>query len=269
MAHVLVTGSADGLGRMAAELLVESGHEVVLHARNEQRAADARAAVRGAKGVLIGDLASIQETRSLADQANRLGRFDAVIHNAGMGYREARRGSTVDGLPPVFAVNSLAPYILTALIHKPRRLVYISSGMHQGADAGLDDLTWKHRQWNGSRAYAETKLHNVILAFAVARKWPDVYSNALEPGWVPTRMGGPGAPDDLEEGVTTQVWLATSEDPGAKTTGGYFYHLKPHASHRAAADKSVQDRYLAECARISGVPFPDGATTPSDGLTSS
>ncbi len=258
MARVLVTGSSDGLGKMAAALMVDAGHGVILHARDRARAADAKSAVPGAESVVVGDLSSIQATRDLAEQVNRLGRLDAVIHNAGVGYRENRRGSTVDRLPPVFAVNSLAPYILTALIQKPRRLIYVSSGMHHGADPGLDDLTWVRRAWNGSRAYAESKLHDVILAFAVARKWPGVLSNALEPGWVATKMGGPGAPDDLREGPKTQVWLATSDEGAAKVTGGYFYHMKPRPPNPAASDESVQDRFLAECARLSGVPFPEG-----------
>ncbi len=257
MARILVTGSADGLGKMAAELLVEEGHRVVLHARNEQRAADARSAVPGAEGVVIGDLSSIAATRDVARQANQLGAFDAVIHNAAVGYQERKRVATVDGLPHVFAINSLAPYILTALIKRPKRLIYVSSGMHHGIDAGLDDLTWKRRSWSGSSAYAESKLHNVILAFAVANRWPETLSNALEPGWVPTKMGGPGAPDDLDEGPKTQVWLATSEDQAAKVTGGYFYHRKPRKPNPLAADKSVQDRYLAECLRLSEIPFPD------------
>jgi NAD(P)-dependent dehydrogenase (short-subunit alcohol dehydrogenase family) len=257
MARIFVTGSADGLGKMAAALLVDAGHEVVLHARNEKRAAAARSAVPGAGTVVIGDLSSIEATRDVAKQVNQLGAFDAVIHNAAVGYQERRREATVDGLPHVFAINSLAPYVLTALIHKPKRLIYVSSGMHHGAAPNLDDLVWKSRRWNGSSAYAESKLHNVILAFAVARHWPEVLSNALEPGWVPTKMGGPGAPDDLDEGPKTQVWLATSEDPAAQVTAGYFYHLKPRRPNPVATDPAVQDRFLSECARLSGVPFPD------------
>jgi NAD(P)-dependent dehydrogenase (short-subunit alcohol dehydrogenase family) len=256
MTRVFVTGSADGLGQMAAELLVAAGHQVVLHARNQERADVARSKVPGAEGVVIGDLSSIQATREVATQVNQLGRFDAIIHNAGIGYRESRRVATVDGLPHVFAVNSLAPYILTALINRPARLVYVSSGMHHGADPNLDDLDWKKRSWNGSRAYAESKLHDVILAFAVARLWPNVLSNALEPGWVPTKMGGPGAPDDMDAAPRTQVWLATSDDRAAKLTGGYFYHLKARKPNPDATNKAVQDRFLEECARLSGVQFP-------------
>jgi NAD(P)-dependent dehydrogenase (short-subunit alcohol dehydrogenase family) len=256
MARVLVTGSADGLGQMAARLLAEGGHRVILHARSEARAAEALAAVPAAEAALAGDLSSIASTRALAMRVNALGRLDAVIHNAGIGYRERQRGATLDGLPPVFAVNTLAPYILTALIERPARLIYVSSGMHRSGDASLRDLLWAERAWSGSSAYADTKLHDLILAFAVARRWPEVLSNALEPGWVPTKMGGPGAPDDLDAAPRTQVWLATSEDPDARVSGRYFYHLRPRSAHPAASEIATQERLLAECARISGVPFP-------------
>jgi NAD(P)-dependent dehydrogenase (short-subunit alcohol dehydrogenase family) len=256
MARIFITGSADGLGQMAARLMVDAKHRVVLHARSRERASEALAAVPGAEAAVIGDLSSIQETRDVADQVNGLGTFDAIIHNAGIGYRERRRLETVDGLSQVFAVNTLAPYILTALINKPKRLVYLSSGMHRSGDPSLRDLAWKERPWNGSDAYADTKLHDVILAFAVARKWPDVLSNALEPGWVPTKMGGAGAPDDLDAAPRTQVWLATSDEPAARVTGQYFYHLKRRATDPAASNEAIQDRLLSECARLSGVPFP-------------
>jgi NAD(P)-dependent dehydrogenase (short-subunit alcohol dehydrogenase family) len=191
MARVLITGSSDGLGLMAGELLARDGHEVTLHARNEARAGDARTALPGAAHVVVGDLAALKGMRQVAEQANKLGRYDAVIHNAGVGYREPHRIQTPDGLSHVFAINVLAPYLLTALMTRPGRLVYLSSGMHRGGNPDLADLQWVGRPWNGSQAYADSKLLDVVLAFAVARRWPGVLSNALEPGWVPTRMGGP------------------------------------------------------------------------------
>jgi len=256
MARVFITGSSDGLGRMAAQLLVEQGHGVVLHARNEQRGREALSAVPGAEKVVIGDLTSIAQTRSVAEQVNALGSFSAVIHNAGIGYREPRRIATEDGLPQVFAVNTLAPYILTALIQKPQRLVYLSSGLHKSGDASLKDLAWEHRPWQGQQAYSDTKLHDVLLAFAIAHRWPDVLSNALEPGWVATKMGGAGAPDDLDAGHRTQVWLAVSDEPEANVTGGYFYHLRPLAPNPLANDAALQDRLLAICAELSDVRLP-------------
>src|ERR1700723_1258424 len=251
MARVFITGSSDGLGRMAAQLLIGQGHSVVLHARNQQRGQEALSAVRGAEAVLIADLASIAQTRRLAEQVNALGSFDAVIHNAGVVYRDPRRIETEDGLPHVFAVNTLAPYILTALIEKPKRLVYLSSGLHQGGDTSLQDLLWERRPWRGQQAYSDTKLHDVLLAFGVARRWPDVLSNALEPGWVATKMGGAGAPDDLDAGHRTQVWLAVSDDPAATVRGEYFYHMRLRAPNPATRDEQRQERLLDACARFS------------------
>ena len=253
MTKIFVTGSSDGLGLMAARLLAEQGHAVVLHARNEARAKDARAALPQAEAVIVGDLSTLGAMIEVADEANRLGRFDAVIHNVGLGYREARRVETVDGLSQLWAVNVLAPYVLTALMRKPDRLVYLSSGMHTGGNPSLDDPQWSRRRWNGSQAYADTKLHDVLLAFGVARRWSDVLSNALTPGWVPTRMGGPGAPDDLQQAHLTQAWLAASDDPAARGTGGYFYHRRLTDVHPAARDAQLQDRFLAYCLDLSGV----------------
>ena len=176
-----------------------------------------------------------------------------MIHNVGIGYREPRRVATVDGLSQLWAVNVLAPYVLTALMHRPDRLVYLSSGMHTGGDPSLDDPQWSARRWNGSQAYADTKFHDVLLAFGVARHWPDVLSNALTPGWVPTRMGGPGAPDDLEQGHLTQAWLAVSDDPDARVSGRYFYHQKPAAVKPEAQGPALQDRLLEYCREVSGV----------------
>jgi NAD(P)-dependent dehydrogenase (short-subunit alcohol dehydrogenase family) len=256
MARVFITGSADGLGQMAAQLLIEQGHDVVLHARSEERGKEALAAVPGAEGVVIGDLTSIAQTRNVAEQVNRLGSFDAVIHNAGVGYREPQRIATEDGLPHVFAVNTLAPYILTALIEKPKRLVYLSSGLHQGGDTSLKDLTWEDRPWRGQQAYSDTKLHDVLLAFAIACRWPGVLSNALEPGWVATKMGGPGAPDDMDAAHRTQVWLAVSQEPAAAVTGKYFFHMRQRTPNPATHDARRQDALLDACRDLSGVEMP-------------
>jgi len=256
MARVFITGSSDGLGQLAAKLLIEQGHGVVLHARSEKRAQEALAAVAGAEGIVTGDLSSMAQTRKVAEQVNELGVFDAVIHNAGVGYQSAKRIATEDGLPRELAVNTVAPYILTALIERPKRLVYLSSGLHREGDASLKDLLWKQRPWNGQQAYSDTKLHDVMLAFAVARRWPDVFSNALEPGWVATKMGGKNAPDDLTEGYRTQAWLAVSDDAAAKVTGEYFYHMKLREPDLAARDEERQEKLIEACRTISGVALP-------------
>ena len=256
MSRVFITGSSDGLGLMAGQLLAAEGHSVTLHARNDSRAGDTRAALPQADGVLVGDLSSLAGMRQVAEQANAAGPYDAVIHNAGIGYREPRRIGTEDGLAHVFEVNVLAPYLLTALLERPGRLVYLSSGMHRGGNASLDDPQWERRRWDGAQAYSDSKLFDTVLAFAVARRWPDVLSNAVEPGWVPTRMGGPGAPDDMSLAPVTQAWLAVSSDPAATVSGGYFYHQQPRTTHPAARDAGFQDALLGYCTRLSGTELP-------------
>src|SRR5215469_6645803 len=253
MSRVFITGSSDGLGLLAAKLLIEQGHRVVVHGRNHNRSRAALAAATGAEAAITGDLSTIVGTRSVADEANKLGYFDAIIHNAGIGYRQPDRGETELGIPSIFAVNVLAPYILTAMIEPPKRLIYVSSGMHRGVRPRMDDLLWTKRTWSGGSAYAESKLCDVLLAFAVARRWPDIQSNALEPGWVSTKMGGPSAPDDPMEGCITQAWLATSEDTLARSTGAYFYHQRPCSPNPIANDAAAQEHLLAECRRVSGI----------------
>ena len=252
MSRIFISGSSTGLGLMAGELLVQQGHQVVLHARNAARAEDARLALPRAQAVVEGDLDTIAGAMAVAQRVNELGRFDAVIHNAAVGYRE-RHILTKDGLPHVFAINTLSAYILTALLDRPKRLVYLSSGMHHRVDAHLEDILWEKRRWDGSAAYAESKLHDVMLAFAIARRWPNVSSNSLEPGWVPTKMGGSGAPDDMEQAHLTQAWLAAGEDPESQVTGKYFYHLRRMQPNSQAHDPVLQDRLIGICAEISGV----------------
>jgi NAD(P)-dependent dehydrogenase (short-subunit alcohol dehydrogenase family) len=188
----------------------------------------------------------------LAEEANASGRFDAVIHNAGV-YNLPRRIETEDGLSLVFAVNVLAPYLLTASMTRPDRLAYLTSGLHRSGNPDLSDLQWRERRWSGMQAYSDSKLLDVTLAFAVARRWPGVFSNAVEPGWVATKMGGPGAPDDLELGADTQAWLAVSDDAEARVTGRLFYHRDLSDPHPAAALPDVQDGLLEACRELTGV----------------
>jgi NAD(P)-dependent dehydrogenase (short-subunit alcohol dehydrogenase family) len=248
MARVFITGSTDGLGLAAAHALIDEGHQVVLHARSRQRASEVAELAPRSAGVVVGDLSSAVETRSVAEQVNAIGRMDAVIHNAGA-YATPGRLPTPDRHPAILAVNALAPYILTALIQRPRRLVYLSSG------ASLHDIDWIDRRWNASQAYSDSKLYVTALAFAVARRWPDVLSNAVDPGWVATKMGGPGAPDDFEEGYRTQPWLAASDDPAAAVTGRYWHHRRSKTPARMAEDVAFQDRLTTTLADMTGVPL--------------
>jgi NAD(P)-dependent dehydrogenase (short-subunit alcohol dehydrogenase family) len=255
MARIFITGSTEGLGRAAAETLLGQGHEVVLHARSPERARVLAGLAGRAAGVVVGDLASAAETKGLADQVNALGRMDAVIHNAGV-YSERARGATPEGHARTVAVNILAPYILTARIERPRRVVYLSSGLHRGGEGPLDDLDWTRRRWDGAQAYAETKLQVVALAFWVARRWPDVVTSAVDPGWVRTRMGGPGAPVDVDTGQRTQSWLAVSDDPEARVSGRYWRHLRQETPAGPASDPAFQDALMARLEALTGVAMP-------------
>jgi len=253
MPKVLVTGSSAGLGRMVAEELLRSGHHVVVHARDLERGRSALEELPPGAGLIIGDVSSIAGIRAVAERANDEGPYDAVVHNVGVGYREPRRVQTVDGLSQLWTINVLAPYLLTALIDRPSRLVYLSSGMHLGSGAALDDVQWANRPWSGPQAYSESKLHDVLLAFGVARRWPQTTSNVVSPGWVATRMGGSGAPDDLGQAHLTQVELAVGDSAIAAGTAGFYYHLAPGELHPAAHDEALQDRLLAYCADVSRV----------------
>ena len=233
MARILITGSAAGLGQAAANTLRNDGHDVIVHARSADRE-DGSA--------VVGDLADMEQTRDVAAQVNRLGRLDAVIHNAGVYTGRA-----------IMPVNVVGTYLLTALIERPQRLVYLTSGMHNGGRADLANIDWTGRS---AGSYSDSKLFVTSLALAVARLWPDVASNAVDPGWVPTRMGGPHAPDDLELGHLTQEWLATSEEPEARSSGGFWYHQQRRDPPAPALDPRFQDELLTALADYTGTPLP-------------
>lgn len=243
MARIFITGSADGLGQLAAKALVAQGHEVVLHARNLERARDAHQQVPGAMHTIAGDLSDIEETKRIADEANALGPFDAVIHNAGV-YRSSAQ--------EILLVNTIAPYLLTCLIQKPKRLIYLSSSLHLQGRAKLENFN----QGMSRISYSDSKLYVLMLCLAVARKWSDVYANAVDPGWVPTKMGGPSAPDDLQKGYETQTWLAVSNESSAKVSGRYFYHRTERRFNPQASDVMLQERLLSLCGEITGISFP-------------
>ncbi|MFJ3222791.1 SDR family NAD(P)-dependent oxidoreductase [Streptomyces sp. NPDC086783] len=237
MSRILVTGSADGLGLAAATTLLAQGHDVVVHARNEERAADLGGLIGRAR-IVVGDFTDRDAVRRVAAELNGADPLDAVIHNAGVWSGR-----------PVMPVNVIAPYLLTALLEGPRRLVYLSSGSHFSGRPVLDGVDWPGAS---AGSYADSKLYVTTLAAAVARLRPGVLSNAVDPGWVPTKMGGPGAPDDLELGHRTQEWLAVSDDPQALTTGGYWYHQELTQPHHAVHDEAFQDRLLRTLAEETG-----------------
>jgi NAD(P)-dependent dehydrogenase (short-subunit alcohol dehydrogenase family) len=241
MSRVFITGSADGLGRLAAQTLLDDGHEVVVHVRNRQRLTAVQDLVDRGAGTVVGNLADVEQTRAIAEQVNQFGRMNAVIHNAGV-YTGTQ----------ILPVNIVAPYLLTALIDRPQRLVYLSSSEHRAGRADLDGIDWS----GTTGRYPDSKLFVTTLAAAVARIWPDVLSNSVDPGWVPTRMGGRGAPDDLRLGHFTQEWLATSNEPDARTSGGYWHHRRRIEPHPVVHDDRFQDQLLDALARFTGKSLP-------------
>ena len=253
MSRVLVTGSTDGIGLESARQLLEAGHDVVAHARDDQRATDVRGRLPGLRDVVVGDLTSLAQTRDLAAAATAAGPFDAVVHNAGVGGGAKERTVTADGIERIFQINTVAPYLLTALMPRPARLVYLTSGLEAQGSVALDDLQYADRPWDGMQAYSDSKLYDVMLAFAVARQWPGVLATAVDPGWIKTKLGGPDAWDEVGAGAATQVWLATSDDDGARVTGRYVKRFAVQEANPQASDVALQDGLLARLATITGV----------------
>ena len=253
MARIFITGSTDGLGLAAARSLIADGHDVIFHARSRERAAAVADLAGQAARVVMGDLSKADDLRRVADQMAAIGRMDAVIHNAGI-YHAPARASTPEGHAVTLAVNVLAPFILTALMERPERLIYMSSGLHRGGEgAPLDDIDWTARPWDTARAYGESKLFVTALAFALARRWPEVRSNAVDPGWVRTKMGGAEAPIDIATGARTQAWLAGSDDSAARVSGQYWHAMRQEEPAPEATDAGFQDRLVGRLEEITGV----------------
>lgn len=235
MGKIFITGSTEGLGLLTAKRLIKEGNEVVLHARNQKRLEDVKKELPSVKNIVVGDLSVKSDVENIAKQVNALGTFDTVIYNAGVDSTDSKL---------TFTVNDIAPYLLTALINTPKRIIYISSGMHKGAALNMENL-------EKSTSYSSSKLQLLLLMKAVARLFPQTTVTAVDPGWVPTRMGGTMATDDLTKGYTTQVWLATLEDHSV--SGKYFYHLNPDHYDQRVDDLKLQDQYLEHLAEITNI----------------
>ena len=235
---------------------VSQGHKVFLPARNSDRAKQAKDAVTHAQGVVIGDISTHAGAKEFAAEANKSGPYDAVIHNAGLGPSNADR-KTADGLQSTFAVNSLAPYILTCLMDKPKRLLYLSSGLSSGGDDSLKDIGWQNRRWSAGQAYNDSKLHDIMLANAVARRWTDVQSCSMDPGWIATKMGGMSAPGKTSTPAKALAAFAIGEsDIVGDKTGVYFAPSGTKSPHKGATNVAKQDEFMKICEEISGVKFP-------------
>jgi NAD(P)-dependent dehydrogenase (short-subunit alcohol dehydrogenase family) len=240
VAKIFITGSTDGIGLEATRLLLEDGHEVVLHARNKKRADELQTKLSKPCKVLIADLNNLDEVKRLAYEVNSLGKFDTIIHNAGV-YQSS--------LQEIFTVNVLAPYILTALIEKPKRLIYIGSNMHPQGSIDIEHLSIKK-----GADYSTSKLMLLMLALIVSKKYKDVLVNTVDPGWVKTKMANYDAPDSLLDGSQTQVWLASAND--ITFSGKYFYHLKGLDYSSKADDINMQEMLIQKYEQITGITLP-------------
>ena len=256
MSRIFITGSSDGIGQAGAKLLADQGHKVFLHARSEARAKEAKDAVPNASGVLVGDISTIAGAKALAAEAKKAGPWDAVIHNAGLGPGAPSR-MTEDGFQSTFAVNSLAPYILTCLMDKPKRLLYLSSGLHYSGSGDFKDITWSKRSWSSGQAYNDSKLHDVMLANFVARQWTDVQSCSMDPGWISTKMGGRSAPGQVSTPGKAIFEFALGESGivGDKSAV-YFTPQGAKTAQKPALDTSKQDEFVKICEELSRISFP-------------
>ncbi len=248
MSRVLVTGSNDGIGAGIADILSANGHHVVRHARGADRA------VAGQEFVL-GDFASLAAVRAMAATLREQPPLDVIVHNAGWACPDDVRPVTEDGFEQTFAIHVLAPYLLTALLPLPQRVVFVNSdSIRRGV---LDPADLNHeKEWTSSAAYADSKLAQAAMALGLARRYPDALINAVNPGWVRTKMSPPEAPLDIAEGADTPVWLATSADPDATVSGAYFQLRKQVRLNEAVFDVDLQDAVLAACADMTGVALP-------------
>ena len=256
MSRIFITGSAQGIGAECARQLIALGHDVVLHARNDDRVPDAIVANPGAAACVVGDLASMESTLHLAGLANATGPFDIVIHNAGIGGGGDSRHETVDGMERIFHTNVVGPYLLTALMPVSPRMIYLTSGLESAGRWTPTDLQWRDREWDGMQAYSDSKLHDSMLSFEIAERHPESIVNVVDPGWIKTKLGGPDAWDPVEDGAETQVWLATSDDDLATASGRYVKRREVHKPNPVVNDKEARAQLIAELERLTGVPLP-------------
>ncbi|MEV4620723.1 SDR family oxidoreductase [Asanoa sp. NPDC049573] len=262
---VLVTGGSGGIGKATAIGLARSGARVWIVGRDLRRTEAAADEIRAAGprrvGVFVADLSSLAQVRQLADDVRqRLPRLNVLVNNVG-GYWNTRQ-TTTDGLERTFALNHLAPFLLTNLLldrlreSAPARVVTVSSQAHANGRIDFDDLQGV-RDYSGARAYSKSKLANLLFTYELARRSPDlsVTANAVHPGVVNTSFGAedPGAVQRLlvpllrpfmktpASGAATSIWVASAPEL-ERVTGSYFDNGKPRRSAENSYDRAVAAR---------------------------
>jgi len=273
---VLVTGGTGGIGRATAMGLAMMGAHLGITGRDRGRTEEAAAEIRAASGgqvdVFVADLSSQSEVRGLADEVlQAYPRLDVLVNNVG-GYWNTRH-VTADGLERTFALNYLAPFLLTNLLldrlkqSAPARVVTVASNAHTTGRIDFDDLQGE-RSYSGSRAYSQSKLGNVLFTYELARRLAasTVTANALHPGVVNTSFGAedPGGVQRLfvpfvrpflktpVQGAATSIHLASSPDLG-QVSGRYFANSKPKRSSKASYDQAAAARLWQVSAGLVGL----------------
>jgi len=273
---VLVTGGTGGIGRATALSLATMGAHLAITGRDRERSEDAareiRAAGAGRVDVFVADMSSQAEVRRLADEVLQgLPRIDVLVNNVG-GYWNSRH-VTADGLERTFALNHLAPFLLTSLLldrlkeSAPARVVTVSSGAQAMGRIDFDDLQGE-RSYSGARAYSQSKLANVLFTYELARRLPAsaVTANSLHPGVVRTSFGAddPAGVQRLlvplvrpfmktpAQGAATSIHLASSPDVEG-VTGRYFANSKPRRSSKRSYDEAAAARLWQVSADLVGL----------------
>jgi NAD(P)-dependent dehydrogenase (short-subunit alcohol dehydrogenase family) len=258
MATICVTGSSDGIGLATARVLLGRGHRVLVHARSEERGRpvlqDLHAmGLSGDVQLVTGDLARLSGVRDLAGQLREQGPVDVLIHNAGVWVRGGTPRTTEDGFETTFAVNVLAPHLLTSLLADvvTERLLWLGSGM---AGSGRFDPAHLDATARGARdphqAYADSKACDVALAGAWGRRLPQLASAAVDPGWVRTKLASPGAPGQVDTSAESLAFCSLDADLGLAP---YWKGRRPIRVPAPAADPARQDALAAACDALVGI----------------
>lgn len=262
---ILVTGGTSGIGYIAARTLAGMGATVAIVGHHAARAQDAATRIQRETGAantqaLVADLSSLEQVRSLAEQVQqRYSRLDVLLNNAGGVFMG--RQTTEDGYERTFAINHLAPFLLTNLLldrlkaDAPARIITVSSMAHQGQRIHLDDLDQTRRGYSAWRAYGESKLANILFTYALSRRLAgsNVTANTLHPGFVATNFAKNNGPlwqvfmtlarpfaISPERGAQTSIYLASSPEV-ASVSGRYFIQRKPAQSSSASMDVDAQE----------------------------
>ncbi len=252
MSTICLTGSTDGIGLAAARTLLARGERVIVHARSAERGQGVldELAAAGDAALVCGDLTRLSEVRDLARQIAEHGPLDALVHNAGVWIRDDTARVTADGFETTFAVNVLAPHLLTALLADSLtgRLLWLGSGM---AASGRPKPSALGGARDPRQAYADSKACDLALAGAWGRRLPHVRSAAVDPGWVRTKLAGGSAPGEVEQGADGVVFCATEADLAAAP---YWKDRRPEPVPGRLRDVALQDAVAAACDRLVGLP---------------